>query len=185
MRQQDWETCKARAFWDRHSMSYEKWIATMRDKKHASHWRVLEQSFRHMPARPMIRLLGEDIFVKNWPEWRKMVKTPYKALFDTEWGFYVTRSRRFGFNAEAAKLGRKTHQEMFRFMLEHEPMPIYQLAKQLNRPYRRVFDGVKRLADRSLLRMDACIIQGRNSTLVSVPNVNDADAVWRIKHLEA
>jgi len=75
--------------------------------------------------------------------------------------------------------------EMFRFMLEHEPMPICQLAKQLNRPYRRVFDGVKRLAPRGLLRMDSCIIQGRNSILVSVPNVNDSDAVWRIKQQAA
>ena len=51
-----------------------------------------------------------------------------------------------------------------------EGATIYALARALGRPYRRVFDAVKRLADEGLLHLQPTARSGRRALLVRVPS---------------
>ena len=137
-------------------------------------------SFHYMKPSDLVELLGEDVFVSVWAEIRGTNQFPRKVLLDYEWGTIVTGSGRFGFNANVLKL-RKTHQDLLTFMVQQQPMSIYQLAKAIGRDYRRVIDGVKKLVDLHVFAINETQVGGRKTSLVSVVNVNDLDAALMVR----
>ncbi len=171
-----WEKNRVRAFWDRPNLSLEKWLHAMRTPSNLRHKKMAILSFHYMNSHDLTLLLGEPVFVRVWVEIRDVDTFPRKVLLDHEWGRIVTGSERFGFNAHVPKL-RKPHKALLDFMLNHEPMSIYRLAESLGRDYRRVFDGVKKLASLGVFTITKTRIKGRKTNLVSVTNVNDLDAI--------
>jgi len=173
-----WHTNRVRAFWDRPKLSFEKWLYTMRTPSSPRHANMAVLSFQFMKPSDLLALLGKDAFVSIWAEIRDTQAFPRKVLLDYVWGSIVTGSGWFGFNANAIKL-QKTHRDLLLYMLHHEPMSIYQLAKAVGRDYRRVIDGVKKLVDLQIFSIHATQLEGRRTSLVSV--VNDLDAALMVK----
>lgn len=46
------------------------------------------------------------------------------------------------------------------------PVTIYQLAKDVGRPYRRVHDNVHKFAEMGLVTLEKVVVNNRNATLV-------------------
>ena len=175
-----WKENRVRAFWDRPKLTFETWLYAMRTPSNPRHSNMAILSFQHMKPRDLVVLLGDDIFVKVWAEIWDTQDFPRKVLLDYEWGNIVTGSGRFGFNASVIKL-RKTHRDLLLYMVKHEPMSIYQLAKAVGRDYRRVIDGVKKLVSLHIFSINNTQVEGRKTSLVSVVNVNDLDAALMVK----
>ena len=180
MNTQIWQENRIRAFWDRPKLTFEKWQYVMRTPSSPRHTNMAALSFQHMKPSDLVALLGEDVFVRVWTEIRDTEQFPRKVLLDYEWGAIVTGSGRFGFNANVLKL-RKTHQDLLTFMVQQQPMSIYQLAKAIGRDYRRVIDGVKKLVDLHVFAINETQVGGRKTSLVSVVNVNDLDAALMVR----
>lgn len=180
MNTQIWQENRIRAFWDRPKLTFEKWLYVMRTPSSPRHTNMAVLSFHYMKPSDLVELLSEDVFVSVWAEIRETNQFPRKVLLDYEWGTIVTGSGRFGFNANVLKL-RKTHQDLLTFMVQQQPMSIYQLAKAIGRDYRRVIDGVKKLVYLHVFTINETRIDGRKTSLVSVVNVNDLDAALMIR----
>jgi len=178
--EQLWQKNRTRAFWDRPNLSYDKWLHVMRTHSSPRHKNMATLSFRHMNPRDLTVLLGEPAFVRVWAEIHDLEPFPRQVLLDHEWGRIVTGTDRFGFNPHVLKL-RKSHKALFDLVLCHEPMSIYRLASLLQRDYRRVFDGVKKLASLGLFSLVETQVNRRKTNLVSVTNVNDLDAMLQAR----
>lgn len=62
----------------------------------------------------------------------------------------------------------------------HSPMSIYQLAKAANRPYRRVYDHVRTLAEAGKVSLKEVVQNNRRATLVISNNIY----YQRLMHLD-
>lgn len=60
----------------------------------------------------------------------------------------------------------RKQRELLTLTERREPLTIYQLARAVGRPYRRVHDHVKRLAALGLVTLKQTTINNRNATLV-------------------
>ena len=66
-----WQLSWVAAFWDRPGLTYEKWhecilIDDAKGKK------MLLQSLLHMGNRHFIELVGLQVFIEHYPEWREL-----------------------------------------------------------------------------------------------------------------
>jgi len=166
-----WEKNKIKAFWDRPNLDYDTWYHRVKDARVRGHLRDVRISFKYMGPTDIMRLLGSSTFVNIWGKYRNDIETPYKILLDGRWGACVSGNWIVGYN-ENLKLMRPSVKEIFDIVAD-EPMCVYHIAKRLQRPYRRVHSGVKRLIELGICSKREVIINGRISYEIMVIGVND------------
>lgn len=60
----------------------------------------------------------------------------------------------------------KKQEELLKQAERHDPVTIYQLAKAVGRPYRRVYDNVQMFAQMGLVTLEKIRMNNRAATLV-------------------
>lgn len=157
-----WPRAKISAFWDRGRLTYEKWLRVVNERDA----RTISQSVGYMRPADFIELVGgDDAFAKMWPECRDMVQereyqrvSDKMNILDALWSMIVVgdvgapvaktileypRKKKSTFKAVLDGYGRKS---------------IYEIAKKMNRNYRRVFDDIKSFETSGfvVLRRECC-----------------------------
>lgn len=157
-----WGKVARTVFWNR-DVSLERWRNGILKAGKA----YLPESVRWMRPQHFIRFLGRDTFVAEWPRLRRALEAdhPGKARLDLHWS--VITSGTFNANPDSVLLdlpGRS--REAYEYLVRHQGVSVYELAKGTGIPYRRAHDHVKRLADTGLLQSRYCKTGARTKRLL-------------------
>jgi hypothetical protein len=155
-------------------MPYQYWLAAITQRDHHEHGNVLNQSLTWISPANFVRLLGEKQFCSIWKNIANdanLTRNPIrqsKIILDGFWaylmtGFFFTRPD-MTLNKPLSK-GLKT---VYLKISEQPTSSIYQVAKQTQRPYSRVYQDVKTLQQLGLVHMTPSKQSGRTVKLLSL-----------------
>jgi len=154
-------------------MPYAYWIEAVIDRQHHEHRKVLAQSVAMLTGGDFVRLLGERQFAKRWQALREDVVDDRTAvrqgriILDGLWSAIMTG---FAFGHLAVTLDKPMSTQLratYLAICQHAVRNIYQVARDLNRPYNRVYGDVKKLQSAGLVKALSSAQAGRKVTLLS------------------
>jgi hypothetical protein len=168
-----WHISRVAAFWDRPHLTHDKWLKSIliRDAKGD---KMLLQSLIHMSDSYFIELVGLPVFIAHYPQWRELLIDDMqraimkKCTLDARWSqevcgtVYVKHPTTEWFNLT------KKQKETFMCISNFGYESIYQVAKRMQRNYRRVHDDVKRLIELKLIQAREKTVNGKRTIIVGL-----------------
>jgi hypothetical protein len=168
-----WLDARVIAFWDRPKLTYENWLAAVLNSDSRADT-LLKQSMLHMKCSSFVELIGSQAFIDHYPEWRNLLTDDNprtwtkKCLLDALWSWRVCGTAYMKNPTQAWFSLTKKQKETFYCISEFGYGSIYQVAKRMDRNYRRVFDDVKKLIDLGIIQSRDKIINGRKTVIVGL-----------------
>lgn len=163
-----------------HNVNYHDWLDHVTNKNSDIHDQCVELTFNHFNPEDVPMLLQSGNFIRLWSEYRDKFPESVKESFDSEWSHTVSGNRDIGFNVNLLFLNEK-QLYMFQYAATHEPLPIYELAKAIERNYRRTFEAVKILESMGIFTLIEGVRKNRKISIVAVTGVNEDVAKEKYK----
>ncbi len=138
-------------------MPYAYWVAAIIDRTHHEHLKLLNQTVSIIDAADFVRLIGDRQFLKSWQSIRLDVDSEHtssrqgKIILDGLWAMMMTC---FAFSGYAYVLDKPMSKQLkatYVDICSRSSKNIYQVARDMNRPYSRVYADVKRLQEIGLV----------------------------------
>jgi hypothetical protein len=154
-------------------MPYAYWVDAIKDRTHPEHKKVLNRSVAFFSSHQLIALLGEKVFIETWRAIRDDVdrkeNTTRQAqvILDGVWRFLVTG---FAFGGRAFHIQKPLSRQLkatYEEIANSTNKNIYQVARDMNRPYSRVFVDIHRLRDLNLVKTSLSVRAGKKVTLLN------------------
>ena len=168
-----WNEARVSAFWDRPKLSYEKWLSAVLLGNSRSDI-MLKQSMLHMKGKSFVALIGLQAFIDHYRDWRLLLtdENPRtwtkKSILVSFWSWH-TCGTIYMKNPTHEWFGlTKKQKETFYCISEASYESIYQIAKRMNRNYRRTFDDVKKLISLGIIQSRVKTVKGRTLTIVGL-----------------
>lgn len=168
-----WNQISRTCFQDR-VMPYAYWFNAITNRKHHEHKKVLDRSISMFTGADFVRLIGDQQFVEVWQNIRHDVDLERaavrqgKVILDALWSMAVTG---FAFCQHGIDIRKPISKQLKATYLDissRSSKSIYQVARDMNRPYSRVYADVKRLNELGLVKAKATARDGKRVTLLSV-----------------
>lgn len=166
-----WERAKRMAYWDQGKITYPQWIASVKKDDQ----RAIQQGVSYMRAADFINLVGRKMFEKHWPEWRKLQPSSNSSkatILDAAWSLYVAGDVSFPVNAQVTKFHSKKIATLRAVICSDGTDSIYQIAKKLDRNYRRVYDDIQDFAQAGIVKILEERRAGRITKIAKVPGLH-------------
>jgi hypothetical protein len=118
-------------------------------------------------------LLGDQQFTETWQSVRgdvdveRTLARQGKVILDGLWSVMITG---FAFSQHAFKIQKPISKQLkatYVDICSRSTKNIYQVARDMNRPYSRVYADVKRLQEAGLVRASSTVQSGKRVTLLS------------------
>jgi len=154
-------------------MPYAYWVAAIIDRTHHEHLKLLNQTVSIIDAADFVRLIGDRQFLKSWQSIRLDVDSEHtssrqgKIVLDGLWAMMMTG---FAFSGYAYVLDKPMSKQLkatYVDICSRSSKNIYQVARDMNRPYSRVYADVKRLQEIGLVNALSSVQAGKRVTLLS------------------
>lgn len=154
-------------------MPYAYWVAAIIDRTHHEHLKLLNQTVSIIDAADFVRLIGDRQFLKSWQSIRLDVDSEHtssrqgKIILDGLWAMMMTC---FAFSGYAYVLDKPMSKQLkatYVDICSRSSKNIYQVARDMNRPYSRVYADVKRLQEIGLVNALSSVQAGKRVTLLS------------------
>jgi hypothetical protein len=154
-------------------MPYAYWVAAIIDRTHHEHLKLLNQTVSIIDAADFVRLIGDRQFLKSWQSIRLDVDSEHtssrqgKIILDGLWAMMMTG---FAFSGYAYVLDKPMSKQLkatYVDICSRSSKNIYQVARDMNRPYSRVYADVKRLQEIGLVNALSSVQAGKRVTLLS------------------
>jgi DNA-binding transcriptional ArsR family regulator len=167
-----WNQISRTCFQDR-VMPYAYWFNAITDRKHHEHKKVLDRSVSIFSGADFVRLLGDVDFRNVWQNIRDDVNIEDasgrhgKIILDSLWSMMMTG---FAFCQHGINIRKPISKQLKATYLDissRSSKSIYQVARDMNRPYSRVYADVKRLNEMGLVKAIATARDGKRVTLLS------------------
>jgi hypothetical protein len=133
----------------------------------------LNQTVSIIDAADFVRLIGDRQFLKSWQSIRLDVDSEHtssrqgKIILDGLWAMMMTG---FAFSGYAYVLDKPMSKQLkatYVDICSRSSKNIYQVARDMNRPYSRVYADVKRLQEIGLVNALSSVQAGKRVTLLS------------------
>ena len=166
-----WNKLSRTCFQDR-VMPYAYWVAAIIDRAHHEHLQVLNQSVSIIAGADFVQLLGERQFIQAWHSIRLDVDSEHtsnrqgKIILDGLWAMMMTG---FAFSEQVCVIDKPMSKQLkatYVDICSRSSKNIYQVARDMNRPYSRVYADVKRLQEIGLVNALSSIQAGKKVTLL-------------------
>ena len=166
-----WNKISRTCFQDR-VMPYAYWFAAVTDQAHHEHQKILNQSVSIFSGAEFVRLLGDQQFTDTWQNIREDVDTQRtsirqgKVILDGLWSMMVTG---FAFSQHAFKIQKPISKQLkatYVDICSRSTKNIYQVARDMGRPYSRVYADIKRLQAIGLVNASSKVQAGKRVTLL-------------------
>ena len=167
-----WNTTSRTCFQDR-VMPYAYWFKAINDRDHREHKQVLDQSISMLTGSDFVQLIGEKKFVGVWKDIRDDVNinrtaaVQGKIILDGLWSSLMTG---FAFGSRNINIDKPMSRQLkvtYLNICQNSDRNIYQVARNINRPYNRVYADVKRLQEIGLIKALSSIQTGRKVSILS------------------
>ena len=167
-----WNTMSRTCFQDR-VMPYAYWGKAIYDRDHHEHKQVLDQSISMLTGSNFVQLLGEKKFVGIWKDIRDDVNpnrtaaVQGKIILDALWSSLMTG---FAFGSQNINIDKPISRQLkmtYLDICQNSARNIYQVARDTNRAYNRVYADVKRLEEIGLIKTLSSIQTGRKVLILS------------------
>ena len=167
-----WNQISRTCFQDR-VMPYAYWLSAITDRKHHEHKKVLDRSICIFSGADFVRLLGDVDFRNVWQNIRNDVNVESasgrqgKVILDALWSMMMTG---FAFCQHSIDIRKPISKQLKATYLDissRSSKSIYQVARDMSRPYSRVYADVKRLNEMGLVKAEATARDGKRVTLLS------------------
>lgn len=167
-----WNQISRTCFQDR-VVPYAYWFNAITDRKHHEHKKVLDRSISIFSGTDFVSMLGDQQFVEAWQNIRHDVDQERaavrqgKVILDALWSMAVTG---FAFCQHGIDIRKPISKQLKATYLDissRSSKSIYQVARDMNRPYSRVYADVKRLREIGLVNATASTRSGKRVTLLS------------------
>ena len=154
-------------------MPYAYWVAAIIDRTQHEHLKLLNQTVSIIDAADFVRLIGDRQFLKSWQSIRLDVDSEHtssrqgKIILDGLWAMMMTG---FAFSGYAYVLDKPMSKQLkatYVDICSRSSKNIYQVARDMNRPYSRVYADVKRLQEIGLVNALSSVQAGKRVTLLS------------------
>lgn len=168
-----WNQISRTCFQDR-LMPYAYWFNAMTDRKHHEHKKVLDRSVSIFSGVDFVRLLGDVNFINVWQHMRDDVNIEGasskqgKVILDSLWSMMMTGFAFFHHDIGIEKPISKQLKATYLDISSRSSKSIYQVARDMKRPYSRVYADVKRLNEMGLVKATATHRGGKRVTLLSL-----------------
>jgi len=167
-----WNQIYRTCFQDR-LMPYAYWFNAITDRMHHEHKKVLDRSVSIFSGANFVSLLGDINFGNIWPGMRNDVNIEGasgrqgKVILDA---LYLIKMTGFAFSEHGMDIRKPISKQLKATYLDIASLSsksIYQVARDMNRPYSRVYADVKRLNEIGLVKAKASTRGGKRVTLLS------------------
>ncbi len=167
-----WNKISRTCFQDR-VMPYAYWFAAITDRAHHEHKKILNQSVSIFSGADFVRLLGDRQFADAWQGIRQDVDVERtsarqgKVILDSLRSMMMTG---FAFSQHALEIQKPMSKQLkatYVDICSRSTKNIYQVARDMNRPYSRVYADVKRLQAIGLVNASSIVQAGKRVTLLS------------------
>ncbi len=167
-----WNKIYRTCFQDR-VMPYAYWFDAITDSAHHEHKKVLDQSVSFFSGANLVRLLGERKFTESWRTIRddvdvgRVAARQGKSILDGLWSMIMTG---FAFSNHAFSVERPISNQLkatYIDICKQSNKNIYQVARDMNRPYSRVYADIKHLQAIGLVQASPSVQSGKRVTLLS------------------
>lgn len=154
-------------------MPYKYWFAAVIDRAHPEHQKILDQSVSIFSAADFVRLLSERKFIETWQSIREDVNDARtfaiqgRVILDSLWSLIMTGEAFGHYPDNIQKPLSKQLKATYANIRSRSAKNIYQVARDMNRPYSRVYADVKRLQAMGLVNASSKVQAGRRVTLLS------------------
>jgi hypothetical protein len=154
-------------------MPYAYWVAAIIDRTHHEHLKLLNQTVSIIDAADFVRLIGDRQFLKSWQSIRLDVDSEHtssrqgKIILDGLWAMMMTGFAVSGYAYVLDKPMSKQLKATYVDICSRSSKNIYQVARDMNRPYSRVYADVKRLQEIGLVNALSSVQAGKRVTLLS------------------
>lgn len=130
-----------RAFWSG-DIDYPAWKRKISARYDSRHARLITTSLEKLPLRWVVSEIGQERFIKKWPEWReRLAVSVRREALDGIWALMATGNIQAPVSSEVSRMGRKKR-ETLKAAYTESPSSIYQLAKIVGRDYAAVYRDV-------------------------------------------
>ena len=167
-----WNTMSRTCFQDR-VMPYAYWFKAINGRDHHDHKQILDQSISMLTGSDFVQLIGEKKFVGVWKDIRDDVNpnrtsaVQGKVILDGLWSSLMTG---FAFGSRNINIDKPMSRQLkvtYLDICQNSARNIYQVAKDINRPYNRVYADVRRLQEIGLIKALPSIQAGRKVLILS------------------
>ena len=167
-----WNTISRTCFQDR-VMPYAYWFKAINHVDHHEHKKVLDQSVSMLTGSDFVQLLGEKKFLGIWKGIRdgldpnRTATVQGKVILDGLWSSFMTG---FAFGSQNINIDKPMSRQLkmtYLDICQNSARNIYQVARDTNRPYNRVYADVKRLEEIGLIKALSSIQTGRKVSVLS------------------
>jgi hypothetical protein len=168
-----WHVSRVAAFWDRPNLTHEKCLSSILAGDSNSN-KMLLQSLLFMSDTHFIELVGLPVFIEYYPQWREfLINDSQRAIIkkctlDARWSQEVCGTVYMKHPTKDWFTLTKKQKETFACISNFGYESIYQVAKRMNRNYRRVYDDVKRLNELQLIQSRHKIVNGKRTIIVGL-----------------
>jgi len=168
-----WRKISRTCFQDR-LMPYAYWFDAIRNRKHHEHKKILNRSISFFTSSQFIKMLGEKEFIESWKVIRDDVDIEHdmtmqsQIILDGVWSMLVTG---FAFNHEVFHIKKPLSRQLKATYVDissRRNKNIYQVARDMNRPYSRVFADIHKLQQLKLIKSNSSVQKGKRVTLLSL-----------------
>ena len=155
-------------------MPYTYWFDAIQDRTHSEHKQVLNRSISFFSGSEFIKLLGEKVFIESWKVIRDDVEIENdmtrqsKIILDGVWAMLVTG---LAFSREVFHIKKPLSRQLkatYAEISKSSNKNIYQVARDMNRPYSRVFADIHKLQQLNLIKSTSSVQKGKRVTLLSL-----------------
>ena len=167
-----WQQISRTCFQDR-LMPYAYWVDAIKERTHPEHKKVLNRSVAFFSSHQLIAMLGEKVFIETWRVIRDDVDTTQdttrqgKVILDGVWRLLVTG---FAFGGKAFHILKPLSRQLkatYEEIAHATNKNIYQVARDMNRRYSRVFADIHQLRDLNLVKTSPSVRAGKKVTLLN------------------
>lgn len=161
-----WNRLARTCFQDR-VMPYAYWLSAITDANHHEHKKVLDQSVAMLNGQDFVTLIGEREFAQLWKGIRNHVSHERasvkqgKLILDGLWSTIMTGFAFGNINVALSKPLSVGLKATYLDICKQSAKNIYQIAKDINRPYNRVHDDAKKLLAMGLISAESTKHAGR------------------------
>ena len=154
-------------------MPYAYWFKAINDRDHHDHKQILDQSISMLTGSDFVQLIGEKKFVGVWKDIRDDINpnrtsaVQGKVILDGLWSSLMTGFAFGSLNINIDKPMSRQLKVTYLDICQNSARNIYQVAKDINRPYNRVYADVKRLQEIGLIKAWSTTQAGRKVSILS------------------
>lgn len=167
-----WNKLSRTCFQDR-VMPYAYWLTAITDRHHHEHKKVLDQSIAMLAGADFVKLIGEREFCKMWKSicndatLERTAVRQGKIILDGLWSTIMTGFAFSNINIDIDKPISNGLKATYLDICKHSARNIYQVARDINRPYNRVHNDAKKLEAIGLVKAVSAKQAGRAVMLLS------------------